>query len=107
MEKARVIPLTKGYVAIVSQEDFRRVNRYKWRVHMSAGNKRKPGAPYARTDIKGKGIYLHRFIMGLPDPIMPVDHLNHQTLDCRRTNLELVDTITNLKRRRKVKNGSA
>lgn len=45
----RCIPLTKGFVAIISHEDFRRVNRHKWHVHMSAGSKRKPGQPYARA----------------------------------------------------------
>ena len=100
--KYRVIELTKGFVAIISAEDYRRVNRHSWRVHTSAGSKRKIGKPYARSTIKGKDVYLHRFIMKAPDG-MHVDHKNHCTLDNRRENLEIVDHITNMQRRRKKK----
>lgn len=99
MKPARVITLSKGFVAIISHEDFRRVNRYSWHAHMSAGSKRKVGQPYARASINGKKVYLHRFIMEAPEH-MHVDHLNHCTLDCRRENLEVVDHATNMKRRR-------
>lgn len=101
-QKWRVVELTKGYVAIVSQEDYRRVSRYSWYVHRSRGSQRKPGQPYARASIKGKKVYLHRFVMDAPDD-MQVDHLNHQTLDCRRENLEVVCHVTNNHRRRNVK----
>ena len=96
----RVIPLTKGFVAIISTEDFRRVNRYKWYTHTSAGSKRKPGRPYARACINGRKVYLHRFILN-PAESMQVDHRNHCTLDDRRENLEEVDHKTNQRRKRK------
>lgn len=99
---ARVIFLTKGYVAIVSEQDFPRVARISWHVHMSAGTKKKPGQPYARANIDGKKVYLHRFITGAAD-YLQVDHKNHQTLDCRRENLEVCDHATNQQRRRNVK----
>lgn len=99
----RVVLLTKGYVAVVSQIDARRVNKYEWHVHMSRGTKKKPGQPYARTNINGKKVYLHRFIMGDIAPDMQVDHRNHQTLDCRRENLEVVPHIVNQHRRRDVR----
>ena len=95
----RVIQLTKGFVAVISSEDFRRVNRHSWRVHFSAGSKRKVGKPYARATIKGRDVYLHRFIMEPPDD-MHVDHRNHCTLDNRRENLENVNCAENMKRRR-------
>lgn len=97
----RVIPLTKGYVAIVSAEDYRRVNKYEWHVHVSKGTKKKPGQPYARATINGKKVYLHRFVMNTPE-WMQADHLNHQTLDCRRENLENVAHVENQRRRRNV-----
>ena len=97
----KVILLTKGYVAIVSSADYRRVKKYKWHLHRSKGKNRKPGRPYARAGIKGKKVLLHRFITGAELPIQ-VDHLNHQTLDCRRENLEDVDNATNQARRRNV-----
>lgn len=96
----RVIPLTKGFCAIISKQDYRKVNRYKWHTHFSAGTKRRQGYPYARASIKGKKVYLHRFITGAELPFH-VDHKNHQTLDYRRENLEIVTREENLKRRRK------
>ena len=98
-ESYRVIELTRGFVTIISTEDFRRVNRHSWRVHFSAGSKKKHGQPYARSTIKGKDVYLHRFIMK-PEDGMHVDHLNRQTLDNRRPNLEEVTLQINMKRRR-------
>lgn len=96
---ARVIPLTKGYVTIVSSNDFLKVNRYKWYAHISKGTGRKHGQPYARANINGKKVYLHRFLTD-PDEDMHVDHKNHQTLDNRRENLEIVSKDENMKRKR-------
>lgn len=99
----RTISLSDSkYVAIISKEDYRKVNRYKWYAHFSAGTSRKVGQPYARATINGKKIYLHRFIMEAPE-WMHVDHKNHQTLDCRRSNLEIVSAQENMKRRRSKK----
>lgn len=98
--KFRVIELSRGFVAIIDTEDFRRVNRYSWHVHHSRGSKRKPGEPYARATVNGKKVYLHRFIMNAPEWLQ-VDHRNHQTLDCRKDNLESVPANINAKRRRK------
>lgn len=97
--QSRVIELTQGYVAIIDAEDYRKVNRHSWRVHRSAGKDKKLGEPYARACIKGKNVYLHRFVMNA-QPGMVVDHKNHQTLDCRKCNLEEVDHTTNQQRRR-------
>lgn len=99
----RVIELTKGFCAIIDAKDFRRVNKIKWYTHTSAGSKKKVGQPYARGVVNGKKVYLHRFIMGVENPVLHVDHRNWQTLDCRQSNLEVTDHITNLQRRRKKK----
>jgi len=99
MKPPRCIMLTRGFVAIISAEDYRRVNRYKWHVHFSKGTKKKPGQPYARANINGKKIYLHRYVTNCPDHLEP-DHKNHCTLDCRQENLELTDRLTNNRRRR-------
>ena len=98
----KVILLTKGFVAVVSKEDFRQLSKYKWHVHQSRGSKRKIGQPYARTNIDGKKVLMHRFIMGVSVDLH-VDHRNHCTLDNRRENLEVIDHVENLKRRRKPK----
>jgi len=97
----RVIELTKGFVAVISASDFRRVNRYNWHVHHSRGSGRKHGQPYARATVNGRKVYLHRFIFGDLEPNVEVDHRNYQTLDCRRENLEVVTPQQNKSTRRK------
>lgn len=81
------IPLTKGMYAIIDKEDYNLVSKYKWRVS-SIQNKRF----YASTEIyrREKSIHLlmHRFIMDAPKG-MHVDHINHNTLDNRRSNLRI------------------
>lgn len=99
----RVIELTQGYVAIISAADYRRVNKYSWHVHKSAGRGRKAGYPYARANIGGTRVYLHRFVMDTPKG-QHCDHINHCTLDCRRENLQNVAPKENIKRRRTTKN---
>lgn len=100
----RVVPMTQGFVAIVSAEDFRRVSKHSWHTHMSAGSRRSHGQPYARACIDGRKVYLHRLIAGAPED-MHVDHKNRQTLDCRRENLEITTPAENQARKRKPKRG--
>ena len=99
--KSKVVPLSQGYVSIVSEGDYKRVSQYSWHVHFSKGAGRKYGYPYARATIKGKKVYLHRFIMRAEGDLQP-DHRNHCTLDNRRENLEMVPNEENQKRRRSV-----
>ena len=99
----KVLELTQGYVAVVSSEDWKRIRKVSWRVTKSGGKGRKPGAPYAKGCIKGKQVYLHRFVMNCYESSLHVDHKNHQTLDCRRENLEIVTHAENQRRRRKRK----
>lgn len=116
----KVLELTKGYVAIISDEDYHRVTQYSWHVHISRGKDKKPGQPYARSNIRGEKVYLHRFIKKFDvalkkiegirergyeytDQEVPVDHKNHQTLDCRRENLRVCLHLENQLNRRNVR----
>lgn len=87
--EGRIIPLTKGFFAIVDEEDFERVNQFRW--HWNDG--------YARRTIRtpsGKRTcqILHRFIMGDP-PEMEVDHKSMNKLDCRKDNLRICTKAQN------------
>lgn len=94
-----ILALTKGFVAIVDKDIWGIVRRFHWHAHISRGKGRNAGQPYARTNINGKKVYLHRMIMDCA-PGLHVDHKNHQTLDCRRENLENITHTENLARRR-------
>jgi|SRR3990167_679890 len=75
------IPLTKGKFAIVDDEDFPRVNKYKWCYDHE----------YARAYIGGGRqnpvyVYLHRLVLNCT-PGQMIDHKNRNKLDCRKINL--------------------
>jgi len=93
------IPLTKGYYAIVDPEDFNYLVQWNWFAKIGG----RGGEPYAARSTRQFGkiitIRMHREITNAPDG-MEVDHLNFNTLDNRRKNLEVVTKAENLKRRR-------
>lgn len=78
---SKELPLTKGYVAIVDDEDYEWLNQWSWCANESGYN------VYGRRKSKGKGYDLHREILGVTDGCIDVDHINHDTLDNRKCNL--------------------
>ncbi len=94
----KTIELTKGQVALVDDADFETLNQYNW----CARYDKKMGQYYAyRNSMKSDGlakrktISMHRQILGITDPKIDCDHLNHDTLDNRRTNIRAVSHRTN------------
>lgn len=74
---AREIPLTKGQIAIVDDEDHEWLRRHSW-CYLKVG--------YAFARIQGKGVYMHRLILATPSGVL-TDHINGNRLDNRRANL--------------------
>lgn len=105
------IRLTQGYVALVDDEDFERVNRFRWRVLFE---KRKDGTirnRYADRNVwKGKTRSkqsLHRFLLDLSDPKIKVDHKDHDGLNCCRSNLRIATNTENSRNARLGKNNKS
>ena len=93
------IELTQSKYAIVDDEDFERVNQYKWYAHCDRNNNW-----YARRHIPGsdgKQIlqHMHRFIMDCPEELQ-IDHCNHNGLDNRKCNLRICTPTENSMNRR-------
>lgn len=87
------VPLTRGYVALIDEADAEEVLSYKW----SASTRRYTSYAFsAKLDTR-----MHRFLLGLSkgDPGV-VDHINHDGLDNRRSNLRAVTRSTNSLNRR-------
>lgn len=84
----REITLTQGKVALVDDQDYDRVSSYRWTTL------KQPHTCYAYTKVREgsrwKTIYLHRLILGVL-PGFKVDHVSGNGLDCRRSNLRIVD----------------
>lgn len=93
------IPLTQGKFALVDDEDFEELSKYKW--YYSCGYARRTG-PRPRQE----RIYMHRTIMNPPKDKL-IDHINHDTLDNRKNNLRISTKSTNGMNRGKNKNNSS
>lgn len=95
------IPLTRGYVAIVDDEDAEEMSRFRWFTIATRG------LPYAARTAwtsEGKGkrtVLMHRVLLGI-DGIKGVlcDHINDDTLDNRRANLRRATHSQNMGNKR-------
>jgi len=80
------IQLSRGYVSQVDDQDYDAVVAAgPWHVHVRVGGT----AFYATHRMRGSNysILLHRFILGVTDPRIQVDHANRNGLDNQRANL--------------------
>jgi len=94
----RTIPLTHGKIALVSDEDYERVNQFKWRASWQGRHW------YAAS---GDNTKLHRFILGLENPKIIVDHIDGDELNCQRSNMRVCTNAENLRNRGKQKNNTS
>ena len=102
------IKLTKGYVALVDDEDYARLCEHSWNASLRKG----VAVVYARTTVKlnsdrrrkqWKTMAMHRMILGISDQKTFVDHINGDGLDNRRLNLRECTHAQNARNARKRK----
>ena len=97
------IPMTQGQFAIVDEEDYEELTQFKWHAHW---------VPHTHSFYAERGIRLpngkrttekmHRRILGLEyGDRRQGDHLDHATLDNRRSNIRIVTPQENTHNRRK------
>lgn len=88
-----IVPLTRGYEAIIDDEDAERVLSRRWYAQVNVT----PTATrvYAHSHLSGVTVSLHQFLMDPPKG-MVVDHINHDTLNYRRCNLRVATHSQNL-----------
>lgn len=82
----REIPLTKGLVALVDDEDFERVSAHTWHACDLASGRPYAATNYRRQDGKRKTTLMHNFIAPPPEGL-EVDHRNRNALDNRKENI--------------------
>ena len=86
----RAFRVNQNKTAWVDEQDYLRVCRYSWQID-------KGGYLKVNTRVKGKrvSILLHRFILGLSNPSVFVDHIDGNPLNNSRSNLRLCDNSQN------------
>lgn len=82
--------------ALVDSDDYDRIMEFRWTFSQKT---LRYGVIYRRTD-KRKLQKLHRFILGLTDPKIEVDHINGNFLDNRKENLRICTRRENIDNRR-------
>lgn len=96
--KIALIPLTGGGFAKIDKEDLDRINIRRWQ---------KLPTGYIFAQINNKQYYIHRLILGLNKPGLEVDHINHNHLDNRKSNLRICTRKQNSYYRKKYHNGAS
>lgn len=84
----REIPLTRGMVALVDDEDYEEVSRYRWTYHRPRHSR----AGYAQTSIESaaggwRTVRMHQMVFGPISPHSTIDHVDGDGLNNRRGNL--------------------
>ena len=97
------IKLKDSVFAIVDDEDFDFLNQWKWHL---LGKKSRYAFRNVVIDGKRKKILMHRFVNKTPEGF-ETDHINHNSLDNRKSNLRTVTKSQNQQSRRRNKKGSS
>jgi hypothetical protein len=87
----KTIQLSNGGEALVDDEDFERLNQFKWR------NSKTPNNLYAES---GAFLRMHRLIMNCPDGLI-VDHIDGDGLNNQKSNLRICSHQDNICNTRK------
>lgn len=86
----------KGFMALIDDEDFEKISKYKW--HISDVTKNGRNTMYAHTTINGNKVSMHRLIIYTRVGLL-VDHKNGNGLDNRKENLRICTRSQNLMNR--------
>jgi hypothetical protein len=84
--------LTRGYVALVDDDDYDEISRYSWHVNI------KKNTCYAQTSFYHGvkcTVKMHRVILGIDDPKIIIDHIDGNGLNNTRGNLRTATASEN------------
>lgn len=80
----KIIKLTQGYECKVDDSDYEVLSKRKWQIHFGGSKNTHVSAV---GNVNGKHVFMHRFIMGVTERNIYVDHKDHDSLNNQRSNL--------------------
>jgi hypothetical protein len=84
------VKLTQGYVALVDDEDFDRVSKCIWVPNpCRSRNTVYAQRNFYKEDGKRSTQSLHRFILGVTDSKVEIDHKDNNGLNCQKYNMRV------------------
>ena len=99
------LKLTCGEVVLLDDEDYERIDKTGWYLTPENRNENENlnirKTRYATHDTYGK---MHRWILGITDPKILIDHIDHNGLNNQKSNLRTVTSSQNKKNQTLVKN---
>lgn len=99
----KTIPLTRGQVASVDDEDYERVNAVKWYAQKNRNTwYAQRGSQTCRYDF----MRMHHFILGIPSSVI-VDHKDGDGLNNTRANLRISSRSLNGQNRHSSRNNTS
>ncbi len=78
----------------VDDEDYEKLSKYKWNGY-GAGN-----LIYAIAWVEKKHVRMHRYILGINDPMILIDHIDRNTLNNQKSNLRIATPSENQKNKK-------
>jgi len=99
---AKLIPLTQNQFAIVDDHWYEFLMQWKWYARWNPQTKSFYAVRHDKTN-HDKTIWMHRIIMNTQDSVT-CDHINHNTLDNRESELRNVNSTQSAINRRIFKN---
>lgn len=102
------IQLTRGFVALVDDEDFEELNKYKWNASAMGYAVRHIPWPNGKRLKNGKqaqrALKMHRVIMNTPTGML-TDHIDHNPFNNQKSNLRVCTSSQNSQNKTKPVSG--
>jgi len=90
------LDLTQGKKALVDLRDAERAIQFgMWCASRDSQRRWYAVCPTRGPNGGWRNVYLHRFILDVSDSDVFIDHINHDGLDCRRSNMRLSTAAEN------------